>query len=169
MYLLMAEKANRLLQKYRIREFPVPVEIIEHIICSEGVDVQVTKYLKRALFCDNVIYIGQALENKRQREYLAHEAAHMYHCGNTALLDPVTVDKNEAQAKAFAAYFLMPVGVFEICLAKGESDCELVEAFGVKGELVQHRKEMSMALLYSGNYERLKYNFFSQNTRTEVL
>jgi Zn-dependent peptidase ImmA (M78 family) len=169
MYLLMAEKANRLLQKYRIREFPVPVEMIEHIIYSEGIGIQITKYLKRALFCDNVIYIGQALENKRQREYLVHEAAHMYHCGNTAILDPIIVDKNEGQARAFAAYFLMPIGVFEAHLARGESDYEIIEAFGVKGELVQHRKEVSMALLYSGNYERLKCNFFSHDTRTGVL
>jgi Zn-dependent peptidase ImmA (M78 family) len=160
MYLLMAEKANQLLHKYQVKEFPVPLDVIEHIIYNEGISIQITKYLTRALFCDNVIYIGQALENSCRREYLVHETAHMYHAGNTALLDPITVDKNEAQAKAFAAYFLMPVGVFEAHLAKGENDYALEEAFGVKQELIQYRKLLSKALLESGNYEHYVYNFF---------
>jgi len=165
----MAEKANKLLQKYRVREFPVPIEVIEHVIYGEGIDIQITRYLSRAAFCDKVIYIGQALGSKHRREYLVHEVAHMYHCGNTALLNPIVVDKNEAQAKAFAAYFLMPVGVFETHLVKGETDYEIIEAFGVKIELVQYRKDISKALFYSNNYKRLKYNFFLQNTRTRVL
>ncbi len=132
MYFLMAEKANQLLHKYQVQEFPVPLDIIEHVIYSEGIDIQITKYLTHALFCDNVIYIGQALENSCRREYLVHEAGHMYHAGNAALLSPVVVDKNESQAKAFAAYFLMPVGVFEAHLARGENDYSLGEAFGVK-------------------------------------
>lgn len=169
MYLLMAEKAKKLLQKYQVQEFPVPLDIIEHIIYSEGIDIQITKYLNRAVFCDNVIYIGQALENRCRREYLAHEAAHMYHCGNTALLYPITVDKNEAQAKAFAAYFLMPVGIFEAYLARGESDYSLTEIFGVKQELVEFRKLLSRSLLENGNYEKVKYYFFYNVDRTYIL
>jgi len=96
MHLLMAQKANQLLHKYQVREFPVPLDIIERVIYSEGISIQITKYLTRALFCNDVIYIGQALENTCRREYLVHEAAHMYHAGNTALLDPITVDKTDA-------------------------------------------------------------------------
>ncbi|WP_073093528.1 ImmA/IrrE family metallo-endopeptidase [Thermosyntropha lipolytica] len=119
MHLLMAEKANQLLHKYQIRDFPVPLDIIERVIYSKGISIQITKYLTRALFCDNTIYIAQALENSCRREYLVHEAAHMYHASNTTLLDPITADKNEAQARAFAAYFLMPIGIFETHLARG--------------------------------------------------
>jgi len=155
MYLLMAEKANRLLSKYQVKEFPVPLDVIEHIIYNESIDIQITKYLNRALFCDNVIYIGQALENKRRREYLVHEAGHMYHCGNTALLDPITVDKNEGQAKAFAAYFLMPIGLFETYLARGENDYSLAEIFGVTQKLVEYRKELSKSLIESGYYKQM--------------
>ncbi len=160
MYLLMAEKANQLLHKYQVKEFPVPLDVIEHIFYNEGISIEITKYLTRALFFDNVIYIGQALENSCRREYLVHETAHMYHCGNTVLLDPITVDKNEAQARAFAAYFLMPVGVFEAYLARGETDYALGEAFGVKQELVNFRKMLSKALMESKNYWRYVYNFF---------
>jgi len=130
MYLLMAEKANKLLHKYQVIEFPVPLETIEHVIYNEGISVQITKYLTHALFCDDTIYIAQGLENLHMREYMLHEAGHMYHAGNTALLDPLVVDKNEAQAKAFAAYFLMPVGVFEAHLARGESVSPRVSAWG---------------------------------------
>lgn len=160
MYLLMAEKANQLLRKYQVQEFPVSLDIIEHIIYSEGIDIQITKYLNRALFCDNIIYIGQALENSCLREYLIHEAGHIYHAGNTALLAPLTVDKNEAQTQAFAAYFLMPVGIFEAHLAREENDYTLGESFGVKQYFIKSRKVLSKALLESGNYEHYVYNFF---------
>lgn len=160
MYLLMAEKANQLLHKYQVKEFPVPLDVIEHIIYSEGIDIQITKYLNRAVFYDNVIYIGTRLENNCLREYLVHEAAHMYHAGNTALLDPFTVDKNEGQARAFAAYFLMPVGVFEMYLAHGKNDYILSEIFGVNQELVGYRKALSLSLMESLNYERLRYDIF---------
>jgi len=161
MYLLMAEKANNLLQKYQVKEFPVPLDVIEHIIYSEGIDIQITKYLNCAFFCDNVIYIGQALDNSCYREYLVHEAAHMYHVGNTTLLDPIAVDKNEGQARAFAAYFLMPIGVFEAHLAHGETDHTLSEIFGVKKDLVLFRKELSRALLEGDYYNQMQYIFFA--------
>lgn len=155
MYLLMAEKANNLLQKHQVREFPVSLDVITHIIRSEGISIQITKYLSRALFYDNTIYIAKGLENIHMREYMVHEAGHMYHAGNTALLPPLVVDKNEGQAKAFAAYFLMPVGIFEEHLFQGESDHSLAEIFGVKFELVEFRKVLYRSLLESGNYERL--------------
>jgi len=165
----MAEKANQLLYKYQVKEFPVPLDVIEHIIYNEGIDIQITKYFNRALFCDNVIYIGQALENSCQREYLVHEVAHIYHTGNTALLNPITVDKNEAQAKAFAAYFLLPVGIFEAYLARGENDYTLSEIFGVNRELIEFRKFLFQSLADSGNYERLRYKIFCHSIQTYVL
>ena len=150
MNLLMAEKASQLLQKYQVKDFPIPLDTIEHIILSEGIDIQITKYLNRALYYDNTIYIGQALESHCYRECLVHEAGHQYHAGNAALLNPFTIDKNEAQAQAFAAYFLMPIGIFETHLAHGEADYTLSKIFGVKQELVLFRKKLSRALLERG-------------------
>lgn len=155
MYLLMAEKANMLLKKYQVQQFPIPTDLIEHIITSEGIDIRITKYLKRAMFCDNVIYIRPAVEHSYRREYLVHETAHIYHSGNTALLDPIVVDKFEGQANAFAAYFLMPAGLFENHLARGENDYTLAESFGVKQQLVKARKALSRGLIESGHFKRL--------------
>ena len=162
MYLLMAEKANQLLQKYQVKDFPIPLEIIEHIIYSEGIAIQITKYLNRALLYDNVIYIGQALDSFCCRECLVHEAGHTYHAGNTALLNSATNGKNEGQAQAFAAYFLMPIGIFEAYLAQGETDYTLSETFGVNQELVAYRKILLKALLESGGLEKYSYYFFYQ-------
>ncbi len=156
MYLLMAEKANRLLKKYQVQEFPISLELIEHILNSEGINIQITRYLKRAVYCDDIIYIGQALGPSCCREYLVHETAHSYHYGNTALLDPVSVDKYESQACAFTAYFLMPVGLFESYLACGENNYTLAELFGVKQDLIETRKLLSCGLIESGIYYRLK-------------
>jgi Zn-dependent peptidase ImmA (M78 family) len=162
MYLLMADKANKLLYKYRVQEFPIPLDTIEYIIHSEDIDIQITKCLNRALFCNNVIYISPNLERSYLREYLVHEAGHMYHAGNTAFLDPIVVDKNEGQARAFAAYFLMPIGIFELYLARGENDHSLGEIFGVKQELVRIRKILSHSLIESGNYDRFKYRYVAK-------
>lgn len=164
MFLNMAEKANKLLQKYQVKDFPVPTDIIEQIIYNEGISIEITKYLKKSLYHEDggskVIYIGHALQNSLYREYLLHETAHMYHYGNTALQDPILIDKNEGQAQAFAAYFLMPIGIFEQYLAQGESDYNLSEIFGVTMDLVSFRKELSLDLIEGGDYERLKVNFF---------
>lgn len=160
MHLLMAEKANHLLYKYQIREFPIPLEIIERVILGEGIDIKTTKYLNHALYYNNTIYIGQALESFCHREYLVHEAGHNYHAGNTALLNPLTFDKNEAQAEAFAAYFLMPIGVFEKHIAWGETDYALSEIFGVKQELVLIRKKLSRALWEGGHCDQ-EHIFFT--------
>ena len=156
MYQLMAEKANKLLVKYQVSEFPISLETIEHILISEGINIQITSYLKRALYCDNVIYIGEALEQSCYREYMIHETAHTYHYGNTALLDPVIVNKNEGQARAFAAYFLMPIGLFEKYLACDENNYSLAESFGVNQELIETRKSLSQGLINSGMFYKLR-------------
>lgn len=161
MHLLMAEKAKQFLQKYQVKEFPVPLDVIEHIICSEGIDIRIMKYLSRAVFIDDTIYIGQALDSSCRRELLVHEAGHIYHSGNVSLLDPLTINKNEAQAQAFAAYFLMPVGIFEKHLARGETDYALCEIFGVKQELVLLRKKLSRALLEGDCYNTVQHIFFT--------
>lgn len=163
MYTLMAEKANRLLNKYKVKSFPVSIDVIEKIISNEKISIQITKYLKKGLYYENagskVIYIGKSLDNSLCRECLLHEVAHMFHYGNTALLAPPVVHKNEGQAQAFAAYFLMPIGVFETYLAKGENDYTLSEIFGVTQELVLYRKKLSQSLIEGGSYKQMKYIF----------
>ncbi|WP_213975263.1 ImmA/IrrE family metallo-endopeptidase [Tepidanaerobacter acetatoxydans] len=162
----MLEKATRLLWKYDIKEFPVPVDAIEETIFKEDIKLSITKYLKKSFYYEDskskIIYLGHKVKaTYKQREYLLHETAHMYHNGNTALLTSVVIHKNEGQAQAFAAYFLMPIGVFETYLAKGENDYALSEIFGVTQELVLYRKELSQSLIEGGSYEHMKYIFFN--------
>ena len=66
------------------------------------------------------------------------------------------MDKNESQAGAFTAYFLMPVGLFESYLACGENNYTLAELFGVKQSLFETRKLLSGGLIESGIFNRLK-------------
>ena len=157
MYLQMLEKAIILLQKYNITEFPIPIDVIEEIIFKEGVKLQITKYLEKAFYYEDskekIIYLGHKVKaTYQQREYLLHETAHMYHCGNTALLPSLVVDKNESQAEAFAAYFLMPFPVFETCLAKGENNFQLSQRFGVTQDLVRCRMKLLESLIENGYY-----------------
>ncbi|CCP26651.1 protein of unknown function [Tepidanaerobacter acetatoxydans Re1] len=112
MYLQMLEKAIMLLQKYSITEFPIRIDVIDEITFKEGIKLQITKYLKKAFYYEDskekIIYLGHKVKaTYQQREYILHETAHMYHCGNTALLPHLVVDKNESQAEDFEREFLL--------------------------------------------------------------
>lgn len=170
----MLEKATILLKKYHIIEFPIPLALIEEIILKEGIKLQITKYLKRSFYYEDskekIIYLGQKVKQTCQlREYLIHETAHIYHCGNTALLSPLVVDKNESQAQAFAAYFLMPLGIFEAYIAIGENDYNLSEKFGVTQELVGYRKKLLSSIIESCYYEQVKHNYSLTNYENTYL
>ncbi len=65
----------------------------------------------------------------------------------------IVVDKQEQQAEAFAAYFLMPVYVFEEALKYCSNDYELAEEFGVMVEFVQFRKKLTEALIHDGYFD----------------
>jgi len=161
MYLLMAQKANALLNKYNINEFPVPVYIIEQIITNEKYKIQVLKHLKTtAAIIGNNVLVGNVPDSK-YREYLVHESCHIqYHTGNQTNKNKWQVAKEEAQAKAFAAYFLMPLGVFEKAMKECECDYCLSEEFGVDIGLVRFRKHLTQELLENGYYDILKAKFF---------
>lgn len=167
----MLKKATTFLEKYNIIEFPIPIDIIKNIISHEGIKIEVTKYLKKSSYYEDsnskIIYLGckgcKINYSCQQREYLVHETAHIYHCGNTALLPSLVIDKNEGQAQAFAAYFLMPFGLFEVYLTKGENEYDLSERFGVTQELVRYRKKLLKSILESGYYKQLKRKYFFKN------
>lgn len=164
----MLKKATTLLEKYHISEFPIPVDLIEGVIYHEKIKIKITKYLKKGFYYEEsnskIIYLGDKINcSCHQREYLLHETAHKYHCGNTAFLPSSAVDKNEGQAQAFAAYFLMPFGLFETYLARGENDYNLSERFGVTQELVRYRKKLLKSILESGYYKQLKRKYFFKN------
>jgi Zn-dependent peptidase ImmA (M78 family) len=65
------------------------------------------------------------------------------------------INKQEMQANAFAAYFLMPVYVFEESLKLGRSDYDLAEEFGVTVNFVRFRKELTEALIHGGYFDEM--------------
>jgi Zn-dependent peptidase ImmA (M78 family) len=157
----MLRNANSLLRKYKIEEFPIKMDMLEYIISDAGIKIEIARHLRESLYYEvntsKIIYLGPALEMAKKRECLIHELAHTYHCGNTAHLAPLAVSKNEEQAKAFAAYFLMPVGVFEAACKDGENRYSLSNIFGVKQDFVMYRQQLGLALLHSGLYNKFRY------------
>lgn len=166
MHVLMAEKANAILLRYNISSFPISIETIEYIIEKENIHLEYTKYLKKALYLEEnkkrYIYVGFEKNMDKLREYLVHEYGHTYHCGNFYFLNKIVIAKNEAQAKAFCAYFLMPIGIFEQYWKQDDNDYFLSESFGVVISLVRFRKQLSISLIESGEYERLRYDLMLQ-------
>ena len=151
MYLRMLQRANFLLIEYSIFDFPIPLHIIDQIIHDLNIKIAIRKYLTSSISYSDEIVIG-IYEAPQYREELLHETCHIcYHCGNKFDSDKYVIAKNEAQAQAFAAYFLMPVYIFESDLRQGLNDYELSENFGVCLKFVRYRKTLTEALL-SINY-----------------
>jgi len=156
MYIMMAQKANVLLKKHNITEFPVPVHIVEQIIIEKKYKIQILKHLRdKAVTIDDAVLVGTA-SGSGYRECLVHESCHIqYHAGNQLQKNKWQVAKDEGQAQAFAAYFLMPLGIFEAAMRENECSYYLSEEFGVTVELVEHRKHLLISLLESGEYSML--------------
>ncbi|HCX64169.1 MAG TPA: hypothetical protein DHN33_03035 [Eubacteriaceae bacterium] len=113
------------------------------------------------------------------RENMVHELCHtQYHVHNHFTSDKVIIAKNEAQAKAFAAYFLMPVYIFEEALKYCENEEELAEEFGVTFAFMRYRKMLTQSLLQAGYFRKevithegsyIYARFSSDNQREESI
>lgn len=159
MYFTMAQKANKLLLKYNIINFPINIDIIEYIIENEGLEIEFTDSIKNAVIIDNTIYMNKPDNTHDYRSFVIHEYGHYtYQCGNIEYLP--NKNKYEMEAQAFAAYFLMPIGIFEKHLELEENDYELSQDFGVTLELVKFRKSLTKALIDSGEYNLLAYSLY---------
>lgn len=156
MYIRIAQKANALLYQYKIKEFPIPYYIIEQIFEDQNIKIVLRNNLKFAAVIGDELLIRKC-SGSDYRHMLSHEYLHVNeHVGNYFTKDRTVIAKDEAQANAFAAYFLMPVGMFEESLKHSANDFELAEEYGVTIELVQLRKELTKALLESGQLYLLK-------------
>jgi len=150
----MLNRANFLLTEYKIFSFPIPLHTIDQIIDDFNIKVVIRKYLTSSVSYDDEIAIG-IYESPQYREDLLHETCHIcYHNANRFNSDDYIIAKNESQAQAFAAYFLMPVYIFENDLKQGLSDYELSENFGVSIEFVRYRKTLTEALINTNYFER---------------
>lgn len=160
MYYNVLNHANILLTDYEIFDFPVSMDIINQIIHDKNIKLVIKQNLRKAIIMEDEIIIGPG-ENTDLRESILHETYHInYHRQNYVLLDKLQIAKNEAQAKAFAAYFLMPVYIFEEAIQYCYSDYELAEEFGVTLDFVLYRKELSQQLIKADYFnERNKLKF----------
>lgn len=149
MSLLMAQKANILLEKYEISEYPIPIHTIEQIIVNEKYNIIPLRHSKtKALIIGNTV-VADSTSNVLYREYLAHELCHIqYHTGNQMLKNPWQIRKEECQARLFTAYFLMPVGTFEEVMKACEYEYYLSQEFGVTVDLVRLRKQIVRDVKY---------------------
>jgi len=133
----MLNKAIYLLTEYQIFEYPIDKDTIEQIILDSHLKLVTLNSLSSTVCINNVILTPKT-QNKAYRENIVHEIGHAHcHCGNSLLKSKIIVDKQEQQAEAFAAYFLMPIYVFEEALKYCSNDYELAEEFGVTVKLVQ--------------------------------
>ncbi|WP_179211544.1 ImmA/IrrE family metallo-endopeptidase [Thermoanaerobacterium thermosaccharolyticum] len=113
--------------------------------------------LKKAIIIDNTIYMNKPDNTYDYRSFIIHAYGH-YTYGNIEYLS--NKDKYEMEAQAFATYFLMPMGSFEKHLELEENDYELLHNFGVTLELVKFRKDLTKALIDSGEYNLLVYSLY---------
>lgn len=153
MFFRMLQRANYLITEYEIFDFPIPLDVIETLIHDRKIKIQILENIKSgfAIVDQMILPHGSSTD---LRENMIHEFCHtQYHVHNHFTNDKVTIAKNEAQAKAFAAYFLMPVYIFEESLKYCESDEELAEEYGVSLGFINYRKILTKNLMLSGYFE----------------
>lgn len=155
MYYRMLNKAIYLLTEYQIFDYPISKDIIEQIIYDNNLKHVVLNNMSTSCCIEDTI-LTPKLDDAAYRETMLHELGHANnHVGNALLKNKLILSKEEKQAQAFAAYFLMPVHVFEELLKLEYNDYELAEEFGVDVEFVKFRKELSEALRNDGYFEIL--------------
>lgn len=153
MFLHMLEKANFFIAEYEIFTFPISLDIIEQIIEDMNIKLIIKKNLKSTLYMDGELITGVKLRSQ-YREDLSHEFCHIHcHAMNRFNCDKVQIAKNEAQAQAFAAYFLMPVYIFEQDVIDGCNNYELSLNFGVNMDFVTYRKRLTRSLIDIGYFK----------------
>jgi hypothetical protein len=153
MYYNMLNKAIYLLTEYQIFDYPIDKDTIEQIILDNHLKLVVLKNLCSTVCINDTILLPKT-QNNAFRESVVHEIGHtLYHYGNSLLKNKIIVNKQEKQANAFAAYFLMPVYVFEEALKYCSNDYELAEEFGVTINFVKFRKELTESLINDGYFD----------------
>ncbi len=120
------------LQSNNISEFPIPIYAIEQIIIDHDYDIVIIPTLRKSCVFDQTLFVAN-LPDTEFRISLAHELGHI-------LMHDFFIhsSRSEAQADAFAAYFLMPPGMFEKDLEQ-LNEWDLAEKYGVSIEYVIKR------------------------------
>ena len=154
MYYRMLNKAIYLLTEYEIFDYPISKDTIDQIILDNNLKHVVLSNLSTSCCIGDTI-LTPRLDNAEYRETMIHELGHACnHVGNALYKNKLVLSKEEKQAQAFAAYFLMPIHVFEELLKLGYNDYELAEEFGVNVEFVKFRKELTEGLKHDGYFKK---------------
>lgn len=152
MYYTMLNKAIYLLTQYQIFDYPISKDTIDQIIFDNNLKHVVLSNLSTSCCIGNTV-LTPNMENTDYRETMLHELGHASnHVGNALYKNKLVLSKEEKQAQAFAAYFLMPVYVFEEAIRYCNNDYELAEEFGVNVEFVKFRKELTEGLKQDGYF-----------------
>ncbi|MDD4678207.1 MAG: ImmA/IrrE family metallo-endopeptidase [Tissierellia bacterium] len=149
----MLNKSIYLLTEYQIFEYPIDKDTINQIVADSNLKLVTLKKPLFDRFIDDEILTPKT-QNNAFRENIIHEIGHVYcHCGNSLMKNKIIVNKQEKQAEAFAAYFLMPVYVFEEAMKYCNNDFELAEEFGVTVKFVHYRKKHTEAIIKDGYFD----------------
>ena len=155
MYYNMLNKAIYLLTEYQIFDYPIDKDTIEQVISDKHLKIITIKNLSTTVYIDDTILMPKT-QNNAFREDVIHELGHaLFHYGNSILKEKTVIRKQEMQANAFAAYFLMPIYVFEEALKYCSDDYKLAEEFGVTVPFVRFRKKLTEALVYDGYFDEI--------------
>ncbi|WP_041668563.1 ImmA/IrrE family metallo-endopeptidase [Acetobacterium woodii] len=132
MFKYIKKCALKTLQSNNISEFPIPIYAIEQIIIDHYFDIVIIPTLRKSCVFDQTLFVAN-LPDTEFRISLAHELGHI-------LMHDFFIHSSrfEAQANAFAAYFLMPPSMFEGDL-KQLNEWDLAEKYGVPVESIIKR------------------------------
>lgn len=138
MYNTQRMKSVFLHQKYKLSTFPIPIWEIEQIIIDRGYDISISKKSKASFILSTTVFVPNICDS-HTRFCLSHELGHIL-CNHYDVyrVDKYTKSKYEAQADAFALYFIMPNACFE-CDLEHLNEWELSEKYGVPVEYVRQR------------------------------
>lgn len=138
MFNLISQKVDTIHKQYRINTFPVPIADIEQILIDLDYDIMILSDITKACVIGDTIMMPNA-ETPEYRRLLAHEVGHVFlHDYNTFRQISSNNRKFEAQADAFAAYFLMPNDTFMKDL-RTYNEYDLSELYGLPIDFIHFR------------------------------
>ncbi len=139
----MLKKAQEIINEYYIETFPVDIEIIEQIMTEMGYKIKYFESCDKSCVVGNVVINGRKESVNQLRQSMAHELGHIVtHITNQMENGYVLKVKEEAQADAFAMYFLMPEMVLKEIIDEYEDLYGLCEYFGVEYSFCKQRVKL---------------------------
>ncbi len=143
----LAENIARKLVQDNGLDVPIPVrQFVEGTLGYQVVETELEDWLSaQADHSHQVILVNSNHPRHRQRFSIAHELGHHYLGHVKELLGPLEGsyqqirDRQEQEADAFAAEFLMPAGTVKTLFSQGLTVAQMTLRFDVSQEALWHR------------------------------